>query len=569
MTGNTLESGPHERLIEQIDAIFAPWNRSDRPGYVVGVAYRGDVLYRKGLGMANLALGLANTAATRMRIGSVSKHFTCLCAFLLEEEGKLDVSAPARRYLPELAPQPASGEPTVLQLMQHTSGLRDTIGLGLLGSGLGAQQGADMPLARARAQRGVNFAAGERLMYNNGAYHLLSLIVERAAGMPFETFLAQRIFEPLGMRDTASYPDDDAQHAGVATLHLPLATGGYARCAFPSRRILGEGAIVSTVDDMLRWLAHLRSDKRVGSAHTWQRMLAAPQFAGGEVSPYAAGLIVNRYRGVDVIQHSGGVIGGACQMLTVPAHALDIVYMTNAAAGLDMLELCNRVIDAVLGDAELGAPPRVPERGEAWPGLAGWYASEDNKDIYEITEFGEMLNLREMDGPPAPLFVTDGANGKRLAIEPSVFGSFAFDVPGPANDVAELHASLCGRSLQLKRVRAQASDIESCLAALAGCFVSEEMGAIATIRREGDAWRLDMQVSDGHASYTLEALAGRIVRFTPATPLTPLSGLLVLDPYESSVPRFWLGNYNNRRVEFVRAAHAEGAQAIAALLEMR
>lgn len=103
-------------------------------------------------------------------------------------------------------------------------------------------------------------------------------------------------------------------------------------------------------------------------------------------------------------------------------------------------------------------------------------------------------------------------------------------------------------------------------AALAGCFVSEEMGAIATIRREGDAWRLDMQVSDGHASYTLEAVAGRIVRFTPAT---PLSGLLVLDPYESSVPRFWLGNYNNRRVEFVRAAHAEGAQAIAALLEMR
>ncbi|WP_181565710.1 hypothetical protein [Paraburkholderia unamae] len=100
-------------------------------------------------------------------------------------------------------------------------------------------------------------------------------------------------------------------------------------------------------------------------------------------------------------------------------------------------------------------------------------------------------------------------------------------------------------------------------AAPAGCFVSEEMGAIATIRREGDVWRLDMQVSDGHASYTFEALAGPIVRFTPATPLTPLSGLLVLDPYESSVPRFWLGNYNNRRVEFVRAAHAEGVQAIA------
>ena len=81
---------PAKTVAEQLDEMFAPWNRTDEPGMVVGVVKDGALIYRRGFGMASLENGAANTPATRMRIGSISKHFTCLLALLLAEEGKLD-----------------------------------------------------------------------------------------------------------------------------------------------------------------------------------------------------------------------------------------------------------------------------------------------------------------------------------------------------------------------------------------------------------------------------------------------------------------------------------------------
>ena len=86
-----------------LDEIFQPFNVSDRPGLVVGIAQHGKTLYRRAFGLASVELGVANTPHTRMRIGSTTKHFTCLAALLLAEEGKLDLDVSVRTYLPELS----------------------------------------------------------------------------------------------------------------------------------------------------------------------------------------------------------------------------------------------------------------------------------------------------------------------------------------------------------------------------------------------------------------------------------------------------------------------------------
>src|SRR5580698_9960137 len=117
----TIET-PAKTVAERLDALFAPWNRTDEPGLVVAVAKDGAVIYRRGFGMASLETGAANTPATRMRIGSISKHFTCLLALLLAEDGKLDIDAPIRSYVPELSGP--GGDPTLRQLMQHRGGSR-------------------------------------------------------------------------------------------------------------------------------------------------------------------------------------------------------------------------------------------------------------------------------------------------------------------------------------------------------------------------------------------------------------------------------------------------------------
>jgi CubicO group peptidase (beta-lactamase class C family) len=550
-------------LVRAIDEIFAPWNRSDQPGYVVGVAYQGQTVFRRGLGLACVSLGVANSPATRMRIGSVSKHFTCLAAFLLQEDGKLDVHANVRQYWPELPPVDA--EPTLLQLMHHMSGYRDVIGLGMISSGIHIPQGADMPLARMQRQTGSNFAPGERMMYNNGAYHLLSLIIERVAGMPFEAFLKTRIFDPLGMCNTDSLPDDMHQHPGMATLHVPVAAGGYRSGAFPVARLLGEGAMVSTVDDMLLWLAHLRGEKRVGSANTWAQMLARPTFASGAKSEYAAGLIVNRYRGVDVIQHSGGVVGGACQMLTIPPHALDIIFMTNMSLPADLIRQGFDVVDAVLGDKILGDPPRTPAKSADRSALTGWFSVADTRDVYEIVDLGETLAIREMEGPPLPLFA--GAEG--LEVEMSVFGSL---VMTPGEGAASWRVRRCGKPMRFDRMDTGTVPLDDIARCLAGTFASDDMIAVATLFIEGEALLFDLQVNDGRTRYRIEPVTRDVVKYVPVDPGVPFSGILHLDRQAPQARRFWLGNYNNRNVEFTRMplpTETTQTMQISALMELR
>ena len=104
-------------IVDVLDALFEPWNRRNAPGFTVGVSLAGRVLYRRGFGMASLETAVANGPATRMRIGSTSKHFTCLLILLLAEDGRIELDAPIGTYISEL--QGEVGRPTIRQLMLH------------------------------------------------------------------------------------------------------------------------------------------------------------------------------------------------------------------------------------------------------------------------------------------------------------------------------------------------------------------------------------------------------------------------------------------------------------------
>src|SRR5579872_2833811 len=228
-------------VTEALDQLFAPWNRTDEPGLVVGVVKDGALIYRRGFGMASLEHAAANTPATRMRIGSISKHFTCLLALLLAEEGKLDLDAPVRAYIPELAGP--GGDPTLRQLMQHRGGSRCYLDLGFIGHGMSLPPVGTALAAQVR-QSGRNFAPGTAMIYNNGGYHLVSIAIERAGGARFEDQLKARLFDVIGMPDTASVPTDhDITPGGVAAMHLPR-RNGWRRGLLWSDELRGEGAII-------------------------------------------------------------------------------------------------------------------------------------------------------------------------------------------------------------------------------------------------------------------------------------------------------------------------------------
>ncbi|MDM4772546.1 serine hydrolase [Solimonas sp. SE-A11] len=361
---------------QKLDALLKPWNNSDAPGFIVGVAHRGRTVYRRGFGLASIQQGQANTPQTRMRIGSTTKHFTCLAALLLAQEGRLDIDAPLRQYLPEL--DSISGEPSLRECMLHTSGLRDPNDLLLpfLNKTWNHYPAPGHLLQLANRVASLNFPRGERMIYCNQGYHLLSRVIERISGQALGDFLRERILAPAGMHDTELLTSDHRLLPRLADLHLKDGDG-WRRGLFPSEELLGEGGMVSTVDDMLNWLARLRNPATaIGGSTVWDQMLRKPRYSSGAEGDYCLGLIREQWRGIEIVHHAGGVIGGNSQMLAVPAHELDVIVLCNRNDA-SAPALANQIVEALLGAAMEPFATPAPR-----PGLLGrWYAPGSHRLI--------------------------------------------------------------------------------------------------------------------------------------------------------------------------------------------
>jgi D-aminopeptidase len=533
-----------------LDEVFQSVNRSDLPGLVVGVAQHGKPVYRRGFGLASVEMGVANTAWTRMRIGSTSKHFASLAALLLAEEGKLDLDAGIRKYLPELPEMNA--EPVVRQLMNHTNGLRCHLDVSFLGNSL-AVVPAGTALASYLHSTGINFAPGEQMIYNNGGYHLLSIIIARVDGKPFETVLKERILDPMGMYDTDSVPSDFEIRRGMATLHVPLPDGSYRRGIFPSEEVRGEGAMISTIGDMLTWLAHLRGPKRVGSEASWAQLLATTRLNNGHINPYGYGIMRHNYRGVEVIHHAGGVVGGSCQMLTVPSHELDIIIMSNGAMA-SPVELANKVIAAMIGEDQLQADDERAAAARFVPMAGTRYSTPDGSYTLAFSDADGKLALSDLNGPPVPLRDRGGSlciDFGDLAAGPVALQTSELATAGAAPD--SITATIGGYAYAFERLPAEAPSLEELAAPLLGRYRSADLDADAAITFDGKALQLQVYGNYGMSRMLLEAWSGDVFGWSiPDVPLLPLRGVLSVTRDAHGVRGFHLNTTRTRQLWFAR-----------------
>lgn len=522
-----------DAIEKALDALIVPYARSDAPGLVIGVAHHGRVLLRRGAGMASLEHAVGNTACTRMRIGSASKQFTCLAVLLLEEDGLLHADDPLDRHVPEL-PYP-SGVPTLRQLMSHTGGMRCHIDVASVAAGMEIQP-RGTAMATMKRQVRANFPPGSAQVYCNSGYHLLSVVVERVSGMPFERFLDERIFQPLGLHQTESLPSDFQLRAGMATLHVPHpdgTPGRWQRGIFPSQEVRGEGAMISTVDDMLAWLAHLRTaPRRVGSEASWQAMLTPAVLDNGLQLPYALGLFMAPYRGLDTVYHTGAVAGGLCQMLTVPSHALDIVVMTNGAA-VSPAALAKKVIDTVLADHVQG--PSAPKLAtpRRFGHLDGTFWRDDGGAVIGFGKVGRTLGISYLFSPPGPLLRDEGRT-LCVAAEDAGLGPFEFVVADLLPDRSgrpprQITMTDGGRPVRLRRVPARAPSVGSMAARLAGRYRSDELDADVVIALEQDALVMRLAGSHGRAVVNLSPVAADLLRMAWRGELPQTMGALLVD----------------------------------------
>ncbi len=329
-----------------VDALFAAWDRPGSPGCALAVSRKGDLIYSRGYGFANLDYGIPVTPQTVFDVGSVTKQFVAASISMLELQGKLSLEDDVRRWLPEL---PAYERPIRLRhMIHHTSGLRDYLTLFPLAGRdhyfpISLSQILDM-MSR---QRALVFLPGERSEYSNTAYMLLALVIERASGQSLAEFAEQRFFASLGMDASLMYDDHEAI--------IPRRATGYDRRGDDDVRMVhnfnfdvpGDGQLYTTVEDLLRWDQYLHGPERP-AIHSL--MLTEGALDDGEPLGRARGLYLGEYRGLRTIHHTGSSWGSRSVLMRFVQPDVAIAIACNDGMA-DTLALAYRVADHYLADA--------------------------------------------------------------------------------------------------------------------------------------------------------------------------------------------------------------------------
>src|SRR5688572_3330596 len=164
-----------DKSAEQVNALFVQWNKPDSPGCALAVIKDGQILYKRGYGVANLDHGIPVNSLSAFNIGSVSKQFTAMSIALLAKQGKLSLDDDVRKYVPEL---PQYESPITIQhLIYQTSGVREYSHL-MSASGIRFQDAPDEDVFKILTrQKELNFKPGEEYLYSNSNYFLLAQIV--------------------------------------------------------------------------------------------------------------------------------------------------------------------------------------------------------------------------------------------------------------------------------------------------------------------------------------------------------------------------------------------------------
>ena len=405
LIGTTAPTSGQSLPIAELDALFASWSSTRVPGCAVGVARNGDPVLLRAWGMADLEQGVANTTGTIFEGGSLAKQFTSAAVILLALDGKLSLEDDIRSWLPEI---PDYGTPiTVRHLMTHTSGLRDWGSVAAI-EGWGREDRSHTHahvleiLAR---QSALNYTPGERYSYTNSGYNLLAMIVDRVSGMPFAEFSRERLFEPLGLEHTQWRDDYRRLVPGRASAYS--FRGDEVIVNRPIEYVHGNGGILTTVEDLLRWDEVVRTGGPFGERFATEMHRQAVLNDGTTIS-YASGVQVEEYRGQRRVSHTGSTAGYRGFLGRYPDQGLSVSLLCNAA-NVNPGAIGNRVADLFLqGLPPVAAsqPPAPSPPSTSWTlsaaersALVGAYHSTDANVTLEVRQEGDRLILfRAPDG---------------------------------------------------------------------------------------------------------------------------------------------------------------------------
>ena len=374
--------------VARMDAVVQSFVSNGTFTGAVLVARDGKVVFAKGYGLAQVERNVANTAATRFRVASITKQFTAAAILLLVERGRLTLDDPIKKHLPG-APASWDGM-TIFHLLSHTAGFQ----------GLSTPPPARMPIespdgsiegfVTEAMRHPLESAPGAMFNYTNTGYFILGHLIQKLSGQRYERFIQENLLTPLGLKDTGLA---SAANVDTRARFYNASPKGPVESELPDRVVPNTAAgFYSTAADLLRWQTALYGGKVV-SAASLQRMTTRSK------GDYGLGVYVRSVAGLTVFNHGGGA----------PAFA-NLSYFPGSRTSV-----------AVLGNINVSPGHELAALlGTLAHGQSVTLASERKEIPLPAEVLARYAGVYQADGGPPLVVVVDG---QRLVMRPNDQGS--------------------------------------------------------------------------------------------------------------------------------------------------
>jgi CubicO group peptidase (beta-lactamase class C family) len=341
--------------VAKFDEVMALASKYQTFNGSVLVAENGKVIYKKGFGLANMEWNIPNTPETRFRLGSITKQFTATLILQLVEQGKIKLDGKLSDYLPDYR-KDVGEKVTIHQLLTHTSGIPSYTGLPGFIRDVSRNPYAVDEFVKKFASNDLEFEPGSKFSYNNSGYFLLGAIIEKITGRPYEQVIKEKIFEPLGMKNSGY------DHA--ATILEKRASGyiktrdGYLNAPYLDMSLpYAAGSLYSTVEDLFLWDQALYTDRLLSEQS--KAVMYKPYLQN-----YAYGWVITKAKlgsgpeTVTSIGHNGGINGFNTLLVRYPEQRNLIVLLDNTSQGASLDRLAGELTNILYNQPY--SLPRMP-----------------------------------------------------------------------------------------------------------------------------------------------------------------------------------------------------------------
>ena len=389
-----------------IDNLLHKYDGKGRPGLTVGIIKDGALVFAKGYGMANLEKKMPNTPDINYEIASVSKQFTAAVVAELIQKGQLSMDDNINKYLPDF---PDYGKPiTIKYLLYHTSGIRDYMVLmWLTGKSFEARFTNKDALDIIYRQLNLNFTPGQRCVYSNSNYVLLSEIVSKVTGIPLSEYARKYLFEKQGMNRTYFEEEKSSSIGSVAVSYGKKEKGYFAYKS--GHRVNGDGGVISNLKDLSIW-----DNTFYDKASVSFSLFKNGRLDNGNLLSYGMGVMLGAYRGQLIHTHPGAFLGYRAEILRFPRKHISVIVLGNSEE-INPEEISRRIADIYVFNDRKSVPELMPDAtvmAQNITAIVGKYEVAPNVLVSIQSENGTLTG--QVMGQPAQILYLDSANRYKI-----------------------------------------------------------------------------------------------------------------------------------------------------------